>query len=61
MDLADGLGILPGTGRVGLSLVVALGRCGGVAVAVSWIFAFAFSLASDSIWLPLPGPHGCRC
>ena len=37
MDLADGLGDLPRNGRVGPSLVVALGWCGGVAVAVSWL------------------------
>ena len=37
MDLADGLGILPGTGRVGPSLVVELGGGGGVAVALFWL------------------------
>ena len=37
MDLADGLGILPRSGGGGPSLVVALGWCGGVALAVSWL------------------------
>ena len=37
MDLADGLGVLPGTGRVGTSLVVVLGRGSGVVVALSWL------------------------
>ena len=52
MDLAGGLGIFPGAGGGGPALVVALGWCGGVAVALSW-----FSLLR-SPWLALAvGSH----
>ena len=37
MDLVGGLGFFTGAGRGGLALVVALGWCSSVAVAVSWL------------------------
>ena len=37
MDLAGGLGVFPGCGRGGPTLVVALGWCSGIAVVVSWL------------------------
>ena len=47
MDLAGCLGVFPGAGKGGPALVVALGWCGGVEVAVSWL------LLTHSPWLSL--------
>ena len=52
MESVGGLGIFPGAGGGGPALVVVLGWCGGVAVAVSWLSI------SHSPWLALAvGSH----